>query len=105
MYAIAFDLVVADTEQHHPKGVSQAYSEIGATLAEFGFRRVQGSLYVTDDENMANLFLAMQALKGQAWFPKSVRAAIRENPRFMDQFAGQTAGALNEVAETAHAVD
>jgi virulence-associated protein VapD len=73
MYAIAFDLVVADTEQHHPRGVSQAYSEIGATLAEFGFRRVQGSLYVTDDENMANLFLAMQALKGQAWFPKSVR--------------------------------
>ncbi len=73
MYAIAFDLVVADTEQHHPRGVSQAYSEIGATLAEFGFRRVQGSLYVSDDENMANLFQAMQALKGQAWFPKSVR--------------------------------
>ncbi|CDW96513.1 MULTISPECIES: virulence factor [unclassified Thiomonas] len=73
MYAIAFDLVVADTEQHHPRGVSQAYSEIGATLAQFGFRRVQGSLYVTDDENMANLFLAMQALKGQVWFPKSVR--------------------------------
>ncbi len=33
MYAIAFDLVVVDTEQHHPKGVSQAYAEIGATLA------------------------------------------------------------------------
>ena len=53
MHAIAFDLVVADTEQHHPKGVSQAYAEIGATLAQYGFRRVQGSLYVTDDENMA----------------------------------------------------
>ncbi len=53
--------------------MSQAYFEIGATLAQFGFRRVQGSLYVTDDENMANLFLAMQALKGQVWFPKSVR--------------------------------
>ena len=23
MFAIAFDLVVADTAQHHPKGVSQ----------------------------------------------------------------------------------
>ncbi len=34
MYAIAFDLVVADTEQHHPKGVSQAYAEIGAMLAQ-----------------------------------------------------------------------
>lgn len=73
MYAIAFDLVVADTQEHHPKGTSQAYAEIGATLAKYSFRRVQGSLYVTDDENMANLFMAIQALKLMAWFPKSVR--------------------------------
>jgi virulence-associated protein VapD len=44
MFAIAFDLVVADTERHHPKGVSPAYAEIGATLAQHGFERVQGSL-------------------------------------------------------------
>ena len=73
MYAIAFDLVVADTEQHYPKGVSQAYAEIGSILNEHGFRRVQGSLYVTDNEDMANLFLAIQSLKAQLWFPKSVR--------------------------------
>ena len=58
MYAVAFDLVVADTEKHHPKGVTQVYTEIGAVLGEHGFRRVQGSLYVTDNEDMANLFLA-----------------------------------------------
>lgn len=73
MYAVAFDLVVADTEQHHPKGVAQAYSDIGAILNEHGFRRVQGSLYLTDNEDMANLFLAIQALRSQSWFPKSVR--------------------------------
>jgi virulence-associated protein VapD len=73
MYAIAFDLVVADTEQYHPKGVTQAYTEIGAVLAERGFRRVQGSLYVTDNEDMANLFLAIQELRSRAWFPRSVR--------------------------------
>lgn len=73
MYAIAFDLVVAETELHHPSGVSQAYAEIGAILAEQGFRRVQGSLYVTDDENMAKLFVAIQTLKTQPWFPLSVR--------------------------------
>lgn len=73
MYAIAFDLVVADTEQQHPKGVSQAYAEIGATLAQYGFRRVQGSLYVTEDENMAQLFVAIQSLKAKSWFPPSVR--------------------------------
>lgn len=73
MYAVAFDLVVADTQQNHPKGVTQAYAEIGAILNEHGFRRVQGSLYVSDNEDMAVLFLAMQALKARAWFPKSVR--------------------------------
>jgi virulence-associated protein VapD len=73
MFAIAFDLTVADTEKYHPKGVAQAYADIGATLQQFGFRRVQGSLYVTDNEDMAKLFLAVQALKNQAWFPKSVR--------------------------------
>lgn len=53
--------------------MSQAYAEIGATLAQYGFRRVQGSLYVTDDENMARLFVAIQALKSQPWLPPSVR--------------------------------
>jgi virulence-associated protein VapD len=73
MYAIAFDLVVAETEKQHPKGVTQAYTEIGAVLGEHGFRRLQGSLYVTNDENMANLFLAIQALRTRTWFPPSVR--------------------------------
>ena len=73
MYAVAFDLTVADAETHHPKGVSQAYTDIGAILSEYGFRRVQGSLYVTDDEDMANLFLAIQSLKARAWFPMALR--------------------------------
>ncbi len=73
MYAVAFDLVVAEAEKHHPKSVSQAYADIGFTLNEHGFRRVQGSLYVTDNEDMANLFLAIQALRCRTWFSRSVR--------------------------------
>ncbi len=73
MYAIAFDLVVADTEKNHPKGVSQAYVEIGSILGEHGFHRVQGSLYVTENENMAALFAAIQAVKSLPWLPKSIR--------------------------------
>jgi virulence-associated protein VapD len=73
MFAIAFDLVVRDTAAHHPKGVSSAYAEIGAALADYGFRRVQGSLYVSDDEDMANLMDAMDALTAMSWFPASVR--------------------------------
>ncbi len=73
MYAVAFDLVVADTDKNHPKGTTQAYTEIGEVLGEHGFRRVQGSLYVAENEDMANLFLAIQSLRARAWFPKSVR--------------------------------
>ena len=73
IFAIAFDLVVADTERHHPKGVSQAYTDIADVLQRFGFRRIQGSVYVTDGEDMANLFQAIMALKALDWFPASVR--------------------------------
>lgn len=51
MFAVAFDLVVADTAANHPNGVSQAYADIGATLAGYGFERVQGSLYLTQQDN------------------------------------------------------
>lgn len=73
MYAIAFDLVVADTENNHPKGVTQAYIDIASTLKNFSFQRVQGSMYICENEDMANLFMAINALKNLAWFPLSVR--------------------------------
>lgn len=73
MFAIAFDLVVAETAAAHPRGVAQAYTDIAQTLAPFGFTRVQGSLYVTDGENLADLFEAIQALKRLTWFSRSVR--------------------------------
>jgi len=73
MYAIAFDLVVAEAEKNHPKGFAQAYADIGQTLRGFGFNRVQGSLYVTENENMANLFSALMTLRSMPWFPSTVR--------------------------------
>jgi virulence-associated protein VapD len=73
MFAITFDLVVADTSTHHPKNVTQAYTDIATTLAQYGFDRVQGSVYVTKSEDMANLFQAILALKVLPWFPLSVR--------------------------------
>jgi hypothetical protein len=38
MYAVAFDLSVDQTKISHPKGVSQAYAEIGSILSNYGFR-------------------------------------------------------------------
>ena len=73
MFAVAFDLVVAEADEHHPRGVSAAYSDIGAVLHRFDFERIQGSVYVTEKDDMANLFAALLALKALPWFPKVVR--------------------------------
>jgi virulence-associated protein VapD len=53
--------------------VSQAYADIGAALSAFSFDRVQGSLYLTNKDDLANLFAAIMALKALPWFAGSVR--------------------------------
>ena len=73
MFAIAFDLTVEETERHHPKGVSQAYCDIRQTLELCGFERIQGSVYVCQNEDLANLFDAIGKLKSLPRFPASVR--------------------------------
>ncbi|MFT4178808.1 MAG: virulence factor [Thermomonas sp.] len=73
MFAIAFDLTVKDAEAHHPKGVSAAYTDIARTLSTYGFERIQGSVYVSEEENLATLTMAMNALKAMVWFPATVR--------------------------------
>ena len=73
MFAVAFDLTVAVTEAVHPRGQQQAYADIQRLLGDYGFRRIQGSVYVTDDEDLANLAEAMDALRALPWFSASVR--------------------------------
>ena len=73
MFAIGFDLVVRQTEAMHPKGVPQAYADIGAVLNRYGFTRVQGSVYVSQGDSLVNVTLAMNALKELSWFPTCVR--------------------------------
>jgi len=73
MFAIAFDMVVADIRKHYPKGISAAYSEIARTVAPLGFERVQGSVYLGNSGDIARLFDAMAALKALPWFPHCAR--------------------------------
>lgn len=69
MYALAFDLVVAEAERHHPVGATRAYHDIREVLTgQFGFEWTQGSLYVLRDEDMSILFRAIQSLMQLAWF-------------------------------------
>lgn len=73
MYAIAFDMLVADLKQHYNGYYNNAYYEIKAELSKFGFYNSQGSLYLTENTDMANLFRAITALKNIPWFKLSVR--------------------------------
>ena len=73
MFAISFDLLVSETRQSHPKGLSQAYAEIGSVLNRYSFQRVQGSVYISQVDSLVSVTMAMNALKALPWFPLCVR--------------------------------
>jgi len=73
VFAVAFDLDTKNTKRNHPKGVAQAYEDIGRVLARFSFDWKQGSVYTCDNEDISNLTEAMIGLKSLPWFPASVR--------------------------------
>ena len=73
MFATAIDLSVADADRYHPKGERKAYSDIASTLRRFGFERVQWSVFAAKDEDLANLFRAIDALRAMPWFGPSVK--------------------------------
>jgi virulence-associated protein VapD len=73
VFAIAFDLTVAEVLRQHPRNVSAAYDEIGRVLSKFDFEWKQGSVYVSTNEDLANLYAALSALKALPWFSASVR--------------------------------
>ncbi len=73
MYAIAFDMVVTDLKASYGEPYHNAYFEIKTALREFEFYNTQGSVYLTQKSDMANLYSAIDALKKIEWFKKSVR--------------------------------
>ena len=73
MYALSFDMRIADLEEHYGNPYHGAYYEIKRTLAKHEFYWIQGSTYMTNANNLINLFNAVNALKAIDWFRKSVR--------------------------------
>jgi virulence-associated protein VapD len=87
MFALSFDLDVAEATRHHPRGSRQAYKDIEATLGSFGFRRVQWSVYAADHEDLARLYSAIDALRTYDW----LRASLVDLRAFrMEQGADMT---------------
>jgi virulence-associated protein VapD len=73
MFAIAFDMSVALLREHYGNPYNSAYYEISEVLEEYDFFNTQGSVYLTENTDMSNLFDAIDALKNIPWFPDSVR--------------------------------
>ena len=73
MFAIAFDIVIIDLKKNYGEPYNNAYFEINKELRKYGFYNTQGSVYLTDNSDMANLFKAISALKNIDWFKNSVR--------------------------------
>lgn len=59
MFAISFDMLVADLKENYGEPYNNAYYEISVVLEEFEFYRAQGSVYLSDKNDMANLTKAM----------------------------------------------
>lgn len=75
MYAITFDLTVKDLKVHYGDPYNGAYDEIRKELEVFGFKNIQGSVYITDgsQESLTKLYKAMNRLSNIPWFKQSVR--------------------------------
>ena len=73
MFAISFDMSISDLEKHYGKPYNRAYFEIKEVLKKNSFDWIQGSTYLTQSEDLGNLFRAIEALKKIEWFRKSVR--------------------------------
>ncbi|MBP5679943.1 MAG: virulence protein [Bacteroidales bacterium] len=73
MFAIAFDMDVQELRNAYGEPDNNAYYEIKTILRRYGFYNTQGSVYLSDKDDMANLFSAIYALKNTPWFKSSVR--------------------------------
>lgn len=73
MFAIAFDMVISDLKEFYGEPYNNAYYEIKIVLREYNFYNAQGSVYICETGDMANLFNALTNLKKLEWFRKSVR--------------------------------
>ena len=73
MFAISFDMVISDLKKYYGEPYNNAYYEISTILESFNFFRTQGSVYISEINDMSNLIDAIDALTDKEWFANSVR--------------------------------
>lgn len=74
MYAVAFDFEISKLKEHyHPIHYRRAYYEIKELLYDYGFTWIQGSTYITNNEDLANITFLMTDISEIEWMAKSLR--------------------------------
>ena len=73
MYALSFDMNIAELKEHYGEIYNNAYYEIRKILISDGFEWIQGSTYLTRSDNLINLTKAIIDLRKIDWFRRSVR--------------------------------
>ncbi len=73
MYALSFDMNIAELKEHYGEIYNNAYYEIRKLLISDGFEWIQGSTYLTRSDNLINLTKAIIDLRKIDWFRCSVR--------------------------------
>ena len=48
MFAISFDMLIADLKDNYGESYNNAYYEISVVLEEYDFYRAQGSVYLSE---------------------------------------------------------
>lgn len=73
MYAISFDMNTSSLQDTYTTAYNNAYYEIQNILKNFGFERIQGSVYVNNMPNsLSSVYKAIEYLKKVEWFKQSV---------------------------------
>lgn len=66
-------MVISDLKKFYGEPYNNAYYEISTVLESYKFFRTQGSVYLSEVNDMSNLVDAIDALTDKDWFANSVR--------------------------------
>ena len=73
MFAVSFDFSISDLEEYYGDPYHKAYFDMRNIMVKYGFVWIQGSTYVTRNEDMSVLFDLFKELSQTEWVSKSIR--------------------------------
>ena len=69
MYAISFDMNIADLKENYGEIYNNAYYEVRKLLIRDGFEWIQGSTYLTRSDNLKSAYFDIAITNRMEWQP------------------------------------